>query len=497
MAASAFGYALFWRAAKGNFWVGTVWFSAVQAVQLSWLSSTHYMGPLILVVYVLVAVALGLQFGLLTSFIKQPLKWRQIFALSGFWVFMEWIRLFFMSGFTWNPIGLSLAANGYSIQFSSLFGIYGLCFWIIFTNLAALKSSRIWVVLALIPYVFGFCNQAFWEQRAKSEKPMSIALVQTALSPEQRDLTRGKKQHHVHPLHQWERVLSFFKNIGRDQYDLIIFPEGAFPGGARNSIYPTHLVRSIWSEFPEVKDSYVTNSHWLQSLSNHFGADVIAGLDDGTKGAMYNAAFHFKPGSSEPARYEKQVLVPVGEYIPLSFLSQFLSREYGITGSFNTGVETKVFQGKLPVGISICLEETYGELVRDARKNGAKLLVNITNDSWFPETRLPWHHFDHGRLRAAENGVYLLRSCNTGVTAVINCFGQTEAIFPGSETVGGILSAEIKPRAYPTLYTAFGDAPILFLSLLAIGVYLIEFWVVSGLIRVIVKKKLLEYGLLG
>jgi apolipoprotein N-acyltransferase len=504
IAASAFGYALFWKAAQGEFWIGVLWFAGVQAVQLNWLASMHYMGPLILVVYALVTVVLGLQFGCLTSFVKAPFTWSQIFALSGFWVFMEWIRLFFLSGFTWNPIGLSLAAQSYSIQFASVFGVYGLCFWLIFTNLAALKDKRIWLCLALFPYLFGFCNQLFWGKYAEGGTALSVALVQTALRPEQRDLVQKKRQDHIHPLVQWERILSYFQKEGIAHYDLIVFPEGALPGGPRHAIYPIHRVNKIWSTFGTPSDfppsealylqgPHATNSFWLQSIANHFGSEVIVGLDERESGAIYNAAFHFNPASNTLSRCEKQVLIPIGEYIPFSFLGPFFSEQFGLSGSFNAGNQTKVFQGKIPLGVSICLEETYGELVRSARKKGAKLLVNITNDVWFPKTRLPWHHFDHGRLRAAENGAYVLRSCNTGVTSVIDCFGRSLATLPVSETVGGILSAEIFARSYPTLYTTWGDTPILLISLFALLFSLVRFL----LIQQIVKKKLLEYGIVG
>ena len=120
--------------------------------------------------------------------------------------------------------------------------------------------------------------------------------------------------------------------------------------------------------------------------------------------------------------------------------------------------------------------------MRNSRKEGAELFVNITNDVWFPGTRLPWLHLDHGRIRAAENGVYLLRSCNTGVTAVV------ESTFPVSDTIGGVLSTAIQTRSYPTLYTLWGDLPILILSL---GLFF------SEIIQRIVKKKLLGIRLLG
>lgn len=479
MVAGAVGYAFFWQGAlhwspKTRFWLASGWFTAVQAIQLSWLCSTHYMGPSIIVVYALLVLILGLQFGLLTWLARLPLTWLQIFGLSGFWVVMEWSRLFIFSGFTWNPCGLALAANSLSIQFSSLIGIYGLCFWVIFTNLAALKNRQIWICLAAIPYLFGICHQYYWRAEKGEGKQLSIALVQTAIRPEQRDRVHGDNGVHIHPIQQWRRILTLLKEKGLSHCDLIVLPEGALPGGARRLIYPLQAAQKVWLEFglssemppliePYVHGAYATNSFWTQCVANHFGAEVVLGLDDDERESVYNAAFHFHP-SGKTSRYEKQILIPIGEYIPFPSLSTLFLDQFGISSSFTSGTSAKIFQGIVPMGIFICLEETYSQLVRENRKAGAELFVNITNDVWFPETRLPWHHLDHGRLRAAENGVYLLRSCNTGVTAVVDCFGRAQKTLPVSETASGVLSTTIQIQSIPTLYTLLGDVPILLLS---------------------------------
>jgi len=426
---AAFGYALFWSVER-RFWPAVGWFAAVQAVQLYWMTSTEYMGPFILVVYAFLCIAMGLQFGLLTSLIRLPLDWRQILGLSGFWVLMEWSRLYFLTGFTWNPIGLALA-GGDSIQFASLFGIYGLCFWVIFTNLLALAKKPIWAVVALVPYLFSLGTET------KIHKKISVALVQTNLRPEQRDLMRGYEEDYIHPLDQWKRLVSFLQETGQSKFDLIVFPECALP-------------------------SYRSNAEWMQNIADHFGAEVIVGLDakDGAK--KFNAAFHFTPGGKKMDRYEKRILIPVGEYIPFSgVFGEFFANQFGIVGSFDAGLSAKVFQGDLPLGICICLEETYSHLVREIRQSGAELLISISNDVWFPNTRLPEHHFAHGRIRAAENGVCLLRACNTGVTAAVDCFGRTIQIFAGN---AGVLTLDIPVRSRSTPYTFWGDWPILAIS---------------------------------
>ena len=503
MATAAFGYALFWKSIQGfsrPFWLGTSWFAATQLVQWSWVTSTHYMGPLIIVAYLLYCLLLGFQFGALTLFARPPYRWLQVGALSGGWALLEWGRLFFLSGcFVWNPIGLSLAANDYSIQLASAVGMFGLCFWVVMTNLALLKSVRIGFFLAIFPYLFGFCHQKYFEFQSHSKKQISVALVQTALKPEQRDLTLGNKSSHIAPLEQWRRILSALQKSGQDHFDLIILPEGALPHGARRLVYPLVQSEAMKSEFglssdalkniaPYGQGSYVTNSYWLQSLANHYQSEVIVGLEDDHNGAVYNSAFHFLPFTNQIGRYQKQILMPIGEYIPFTFLASFFSDHFGIRSSFASGNATQIFEGNQSIGISICIEEIYGEMIRKSRLKGADLLVNITNDVWFPDSRLTWQHFDHGRVRAAENGAYLLRACNTGVTAVVDCFGHAEKILPISENGSSVLAVDVSIHSHGTFYTFWGDLPILLLSG---GLGLIF------LLRAFWKKKLLRIGVVN
>lgn len=445
---------------------------------------------MILVVYLFLCLAIGAQFGLLTLCID-GVSWKECLGLTGAWVLMEWSRLFFLSGFTWNPVGLALADSSYAIQFASLFGIYGLSFWVMLVNFAALRlilektkrlapyclgrRSIIWLSLALVPYGFGLAQQTLLE-KSLPEKAISIALVQTALLPEEKDYMPHLADSFMPPLDQWTRVLDFLK---KKNIELIILPEAAFPFGAKRAFYPLEMVKLFWQDhfgrdslvdFPpiDVSAKKVSNSFLAQALSNHFQAELIVGLDDFDleDKKKYNAAFFFCP-SKAPQRCEKRVLVPVGEYVPLrdvKFFADFVASQFGIEDSFDPGKEAKIFEGKIPIGVSICCEETYSALIREQRLKGAALLVNISNDAWFPFSKLPRHHFDHGRIRAAENGVCALRACNTGVTSAIDCFGAEVASLPVSEKSSGVLYLSFKVRDFKTLYTKWGDGAILSLS---------------------------------
>jgi apolipoprotein N-acyltransferase len=499
--AAAFGYALFWKAMLQwpklltRFFFAAIWFMAIHAIQLSWMTSTHYMGPLIIGVYAFLLLGLGVQFGLFSLFLdpQKRVSQLQCMALAGGFVLLEWMRLYFLTGFTWNPAGLGLGGSRYAIQLAALFGIYGLSFWVIWTNLAALafmqkptgKGAAVWTALVLFPYGFGLGHETWVKSCFSPKKYMTAALIDTGLKVEEKNRDRASPRSFIPPLEQWERVWTFLEKDRRP--DLIVLPEAAFPYGTNRPFCPLEVFKERWKfhfndtgeeDFPPLKPLYVApfdwegKSYWMvtnafaaQTLANHFQADLIVGFDydDGVE-KRTNAAFLFRPHKS-PQRYDKRILAPVAEYVPLQrirWFSAFLARQFGIYESFDVGKEAKVFQSHTPIGVPICLEELYSGLVRDLRKRGAELLVGLSNDVWFPSSRLARQHFDHSRIRAVENGVYYLRSSNMGVTGGVDCFGKPIGI-PSLEKPGAIYLS-IPIFSYPTLFSFWGNEAILFIS---------------------------------
>ena len=147
-----------------------------------------------------------------------------------------------------------------------------------------------------------------------------------------------------------------------------------------------------------------------------------------------------------------------------------------IVDFFTHGKEAKVFEGNCPLNISICYEECFSHLMREGKLNGAKLFVNVTNDAWYPSSRLPLKHFDLGKLRAIENGVPLVRACNTGVTAAVDSLGRVVDTL-GNEKLEwqkGVLFVPLDLYSYPTLYTYFGDYLIVAISLFFLIIALIK-----------------------
>jgi len=477
--AASVGFAIFWHAAlkisfsKKRFLLATLWFIAVQLVQLSWMTSTEFQGNMTFFVYGGLALFLGLQFGAMTLFVdKIPLV-----ATASLWTLIEAARLHFMlCGFSWNPVGLSLTTYFLSLQAASLCGILGLSFLVFLTNLAFLRKR--WAVgwaLALLPYGFGMLHASYHFPKIKNSPTIKVGIVQTGLLPSEKMAIKNRLQEFIFPYEQWKRILSLIKSC-QESLDLLVLPECSVPLTQSYSYEGVSQVfkETLGSSIAPLSET-ISNLFWIRSLGKLLKSDVIVGLEEERKGHFFNSAFFYSHREGEvTGRYDKQVLVPIGEYIPFEWMRP-LAVSFGISSFFTPGKESKVFTSKIPLAISICYEETFSHLMRRNRLQGASLLVNLTNDGWYPHSRLPAQHFDHARARAVENGVPMIRSCNTGITSALDSLGRVMGTISGERTAA-VLTVDLPIHNYFTLYRLWGDWGIVLLSLFFISTCLCLQW---------------------
>lgn len=505
--AACCGLALFWRALleisswKKRLVIATLWFTLVQYVQFSWvLSHPYYYIYPVLVIY---GLLIGTQFGLTSLFVNKLNLKHYWFGpvLAAIWTLMEWGRLFLFTGFSWNPIGLLLTGSLYPLQTASIAGVYGLTFLVILTNAIFLQAwiskrwSPAWVALAAFPYLFGLAHVQYHSDRIAAAPTLKTLLVQTHF-PSEETLHFSTPQDAInHSWQEWQEIFTLLRPHVDQSVELIVLPEIVVPWGVYWPVYYHEAVNAGWREvfgaekkLPDPAKSsamqtnlagipvwMVTNAYLTQAIANLFQAETVIGFGDDEETSpnireSYNAAFVFSPVIPWQPRYEKRLPVPMGEYIPFDWCRD-LAKAYGVCGSVTPGKEAKVIKGtKASFGLSICYEETCGHLMRENRLKGAELLVNITNDGWFPHSRLPQQHFDHSRLRTVETGIPLVRACNTGVTGACDSLGQV--LDSLSEASGqGTLLVHVPLYSYFTLYTLWGDQFIVGLSGLLVSVY--------------------------
>lgn len=474
---------------------GTLWFAAVQAIQLSWMTTIQFQGYYILAVYLVLTLLCGVQFGALCIQIPRSglLSWRCVLYGSAFWTLMEWLRLFVFCGFSWNPIGLALSCSEWGLQGAAMGGVFGLSFWVMFCNLLCVNVLRrralslYFVLAACAPYLFGILHLAFQDARLEA-RCLRVALVQTDFLPSEKLPLFGRNSEFIPPLEQWRRIVALFKRKERVSWDLIALPEATTCLSADTPFYPLQEVKRCFVErfdldstafFPPLQEPYaqitsqgvlVTNLFWAQALANYFEADVIAGfyrVDRATQ-RYFNSAFYCQPHESAVDQYDKQILLPLAEYLPFSVL-KVLTKYYGITHFFTPGKGPSLW-GKHVLAPCICYEETFPGLMRLARLQGAQLFVNMTNDNYYPQSSLHKQHLYHARLRAVENGIPLIRACNAGGSAAVDSLGRIieVATLTGSSRAM-ITECEVNAAMHPTFFLIWGNLGVLVLSISLCG----------------------------
>ena len=163
-----------------------------------------------------------------------------------------------------------------------------------------------------------------------------------------------------------------------------------------------------------------------------------------------------RPGRRDGGVYRKMHLVPFGEYVPAKKLLFFAAPLVEAVSDFSAGDEAAL----LPVGghrlsTAICYEVVYPDLVRRFVAGGSEMLTTITNDAWFGPTSAPYQHFEQASMRAIEEGRYLVRSANTGISGIVDPYGRVLArsgIFEPAVLVG-----EARFLTTSTFYARHGD----------------------------------------
>ena len=270
-------------------------------------------------------------------------------------------------------MGLALSGSLYSLQMASLAGIFGLSFRVMFVNLLALRgyynrTLAVWLCMGALPYIYGFWQVSYHESQMKTNPPpvMTALLVQTAF-PIEECMSCTRQELNKYVIGEWGQIFRTLKPFASEPLDLIALPEYVVPYGAWSPMIKYKELSPLFADifgsqsltklapleepFASLVDGewQVTSAFILQSLSNLFHTQLVAGVEDAEivegRPEYYNAALAFSPGDySAISRYEKRILVPMGEYIPFEF-ARALAKKYGVGGSFTPGREARIFQG--------------------------------------------------------------------------------------------------------------------------------------------------------
>jgi apolipoprotein N-acyltransferase len=358
------------------------------------------------------------------------------------WVTAELGRTHVMSGFPWVLLGYSQAEVLPIAQLASLVGVYGVSALVAAVGAAAahavvaqehrFRPAAVVLGLLIVVGVWGSRRAASAEWTRVGE-PVRVGLVQG----------------NVDQAIKWDpdRASFIFQNY-------VSMTRQAISRGAELVLWPESSTPFRFEERPGHGDTDL-----LRSLARQARVSLLLGSDEvepGTPPTYYNSAFLLREDGSTAGVYRKMHLVPWGEYVPFKRLLFFVAPLVEAVSDFSPGNDPVV----LPVGdhrisTAICYEVVYPNLMRQFVVRGSELLTTITNDAWFGATSAPYQHFAQASMRAVEQGRYLVRAANTGISGIVDPYGrvlQRTALNEPAVVVG-----EVRYLRVRTLYSRTGD----------------------------------------
>jgi apolipoprotein N-acyltransferase len=418
-----------------------------------WIYNVIKVGPALIIGFGLLLLILYLSlFNALLGWLFRACAHRR-FGLAIFtvmWGGLEVLRTWGQISFPWSHIGYTLGHFTALIQGASFLGIFGLSLAVVACNclvFAALRRRGLrraaWMAAALV------IPLALWIEGAVSLKApdpqagtLDIALVQPSIPQ-----TKKWDEHYFHDVMDktWRTIAG---DSGKTSplmgADLVVFAETAVPDFLRSR-----------------GDIYLI----LQGISQRYGSDVVVGALDFVPDnkpyrayQYFNSAFLF-PGSGRKdsvLQYSKLRLVPFSEKLPFDNIFPVINYVNLGEGDFSPGDDYAVWGRKTRYAPSICYEIIYPDFVRGARRRGANLLVNITNDGWFGYSNAPFQHANIARFRAIEAGVPIARCSNSGISVFYDYKGRIVAKTHLFEQT--LLRRQIPLASRETWYLKHGDA---------------------------------------
>jgi len=259
--------------------------------------------------------------------------------------------------------------------------------------------------------------------------------------------------------------------VNREQYVTLSAKALGHAGRDALVVWPESTI----TEFIPASTRDATSSKLLPFFNNG-SAFLVGALTYSSRTEYHNSSLLIRPDGSVAEPYNKMILMPFGEYTPFASLIPWLAEINATAGQFTAGSGPAVLSFPLSDGRQaklsplICYEDIVPELAREATRRGAEVLVNQTNDAWFGDSIAPYQHHMIAAFRAIENRRYLLRSTNTGLTAVVDPLGRTLAsLLPYTESV---LPMEVGLLSYQSTYTQL-PISLMWLTLAAITAFAI------------------------
>ncbi|MED5294315.1 MAG: apolipoprotein N-acyltransferase [Pseudomonadota bacterium] len=375
-----------------------------------------------------VAIPLGLFRRLMPA---RPTVVAGLAGFVGFWVLMEWIRTWLFTGFPWLLLGSTQVDSPLS-TLAPLGGVYLLSLAVAASGallvellqrryLAALPLVLIWAVAVVLP--------SHWTTPAG--EPLKVSLLQGNLPQEIKWLPEGQRQ----AVNTYLGMTGELEASRPAEPDIVIWPEAALP------------------MFEDQAEPIMARAQAALAPETALLTGILQRDEDGR---FYNAVSAYGNASGG---YRKAHLVPFGEYLPLESVLRGAIAFFDLPMPAMTpgpDQQDPMVAAGHTIGNAICYEIIYADLVAQ-RARHAELLLTVSNDSWFGNSIGPHQHLEMARLRALENGRYVIRATSNGITAIIDDQGEILDQLPQFTTAR--LDGEVQPMQGLTPFTRTGSWP--------------------------------------
>lgn len=398
-------------------------------------------------------------FTLLVPLLERRLNVPFYISAPPLWVLLEYVRGLLITGFPWSFLAHSQHNFLPLIQAASVAGTFYISFLIVAVNsilffvlkafffkgdrarkptmrnpLFIAFTSFIFLLIAL-SLVYGVARLS-----GKEEANLKALIVQGNICQD----VKWDEAFKVNTLKKYSEMTV----LSGHGADLVLWPETAMP--------------FVFDEEPAAKRS-------IGAVAHRINSDLLFGtVSRGPSGKFLNSVYACGKEGLPRGKYSKAHLVPFGEYTPLASYLPFLRNLTAAGGDFVPGDSHKPIRATVgAVGVLICYEGAFPSITADTVREGAQVLVNVTNEAWFGMTSAPYQHLSFYVFRAIETDRYILRAANTGISAIIDPRGRImgrTGLFT-DESLEGFFSL----REGRTAYVEYGDYIVLLSLLLLAG----------------------------
>jgi apolipoprotein N-acyltransferase len=365
---------------------------------------------------------------------------RGLWVAPSAWVAFEYLRgTYLFGGFPWIPLGNAMVTLLPIAQLASVIGVVGLSWFVALLNtgfaVVAMSQGRQRAVVAastigLIAVVSVWGGVRLSGNALTTGTPIKVGLIQG-------NIAQSDKWNPARAGSIVDRYLQLSRQAVDNGARLLIWPESSTPFYFEEDI----------------------SGGVIRGMVRELGVPLLLGSDefeDGEPARNYNSGFMLDTAGATAAVYRKIHLVPFGEYVPLQKVLFFIGPLVEAVSAFSPGTRVTMLpaEGHM-ISTAICYEVTFPPLAREAVREGSELLTTITNDAWYGESSAAFQHFEMAAMRAIEQGRYMARAANTGISGIIDPYGRVlirTNLFETAAVVGEARFVQSR-----TVYATIGD----------------------------------------